>query len=353
MNYLSTEKISVLLLLLGILMAVCLAMLARPAKVNGILLTAVAASFPLVLGSHPLFSGLFERLMYQAQYRPDSAFREVVENRNGVIAVDENDVVYGGGIYDGAFKIDPLNDTNNIFRAFAVAAIHPNPRHVMVIGLSSGSWTQVLVNNQHVQETTVVEINPGYLPLIRQRPIVASLLRNPKVHIEIDDGRRWLVAHPEARFDLILMNTTFHWRANNTNLLSVEFLQLARKHLNPGGVLYYNTTNSARVQMTGASVFPFALRIANFIAVSDSPIRFDRETFRKVLESYRIDGRQVFDLSDAEAQHCIDRWVSMPESEQKSRGEEFEATIEDRASLVRRLQGERLITDDNMGTEWE
>src|SRR6185503_1592083 len=172
-------------------------------------------------------------------------------------------------------KIDPLNDTNNIFRAFAVAAIHPNPRHVMVIGLSSGSWTQVLVNNQHVQETTVVEINPGYLPLIRQRPIVASLLRNPKVHIEIDDGRRWLVAHPEARFDLILMNTTFHWRANNTNLLSVEFLQLARKHLNPGGVLYYNTTNSARVQLTGATVFPFALRIANFIAVSDSPIRFD------------------------------------------------------------------------------
>jgi len=222
----------------------------------------------------------------------------------------------------------------------------------LIIGLSSGSWAQVLANNPEVQDATVVEINPGYLPLIKERPIVESLLRNPKVHIKIDDGRRWLVAHPDAKFDFILMNTTFHWRANNTNLLSVEFLQLARKHLNPGGVLYYNTTNSARVQLTGATVFPFALRIANFIAVSDSPIRFDRARFRQILESYQIDGKQIFDLSDPAYQRCIERWVSMPVSEQKSSGETFESTIEDRASLIRRFQDQTLITDDNMGTEW-
>ena len=352
MDYLSTEEISVLLLLAGSLIAVCLAILARPLPVKSILFFAFAGTFLLVAGSHKLFSGLFERLMYRSDYRPDTAFREVVENRNGAIAVDKDEVVYGGGIYDGAFRIDPLNDTNNIFRGFAIAAIHPNPRHVMIIGLSSGSWAQVLVNDPLVQDATVVEINPGYLPLIKKRPIVASLLRNPKVHIETDDGRRWLVAHPDAKFDFILMNTTFHWRANNTNLLSVEFLQLARRHLNPGGVLYYNTTNSARVQLTGAIVFPFALRIANFIAVSDSPIRFDRQTFRKVLESYQIDGKQVFDLSDPAYQHCIDQWVSMPVSEQKSSGEQFEATIEDRESLIRRFQNKPVITDDNMGTEW-
>jgi len=352
MNYLSTEKISVLLLLAGVLIAVCLAILARPLPVKGILLFAFAGAFLLVDASPKLFSNFFERVMYRSSYRSEFVFREVVENRNGTIAVDKDDVVYGGGIYDGAFRIDPLNDTNNIFRGFAVAAIHPHPRNVLIIGLSSGSWAQVLANNPEVQDATVVEINPGYLPLIKERPIVESLLRNPKVHIKIDDGRRWLVAHPDAKFDFILMNTTFHWRANNTNLLSVEFLQLARKHLNPGGVLYYNTTNSARVQLTGATVFPFALRIANFIAVSDSPIRFDRARFRQILESYQIDGKQIFDLSDPAYQRCIERWVSMPVSEQKSSGETFESTIEDRASLIRRFQDQTLITDDNMGTEW-
>jgi len=148
------------------------------------------------------------------------------------------------------------------------------------------------------------------------------------------------------------MNTTHHWRANASNLLSVEFLQLVRKHLNPGGILYYNTTNSSRVQLTGATVFPFAVRVANFIALSDGPIHFDRTGWRRILESYKIDGRQVFDLSKRDNRDCIDRWVSMAESEQRSEDVRFEATIEDRASLLGRFQGQQLITDDNMGTEW-
>jgi len=200
---------------------------------------------------------------------------------------------------------------------------------------------------------TAVEINPGYLSLIQKRSVVSSLLHDSRLHIEIDDGRRWLLAHPDARFDFILMNTTHHWRANASNLLSAEFLQLARKHLNAGGVLYYNTTSSERVQVTGALVFPFALRVANFVAVSDSPIHFDRANWKRVLEHYEIDGRRVFDTSKLADRECIDRWVAMPESEQQSSGVHYEASIEDRASLLRRLESQDLITDDNMGTEWQ
>jgi spermidine synthase len=352
MDHLSTANISLLLLLLGLLMAAVLAALARPLPIKGVLFGGVTAGILLAIASHSLFSGLFERLMYRLDYRSDTAFRDVVENRSGVITVDQDETVYGGGMYDGEFRIDPLSDRNNIFRAFAIAAIHPNPRRVLVIGLSSGSWTQVLVNHPEVEDTEIVEINPGYLHLIESRPIVSSLLTNPKVHIEIDDGRRWLVAHPDARFDFILMNTTFNWRANTTNLLSVEFLQLARKHLSPGGILYYNTTGSQRVQFTGAMVFPHALRISNFMALSDSPLRFDRANWKRVLENYQIDGRRVFNLSDPDHRACIERWVSMPESQEKTVPGHLDASIEYRASLLRRFQGQRVITDDNMGTEW-
>ena len=50
------------------------------------------------------------------------------------------------------------------------------------------------------------------------------MLHDPKVDIVIDDGRRWLNPPPDERFDVIVMNTTWHWRAHITDLLSTEFM---------------------------------------------------------------------------------------------------------------------------------
>jgi hypothetical protein len=206
----------------------------------------------------------------------------------------------------------------------------------------------VVVNDPALEEMTIVEINPGYLPLIRQHGEVESQLRNPKVHIVIDDGRRWLVAHPERRFDFILMNTSFNWRANMSNLLSREFLQLMRAHLNPGGVAYYNTTWSNDVLATGASVFPYALRISSFLAVSDSPLALDKNRWRAALSSYRIDGRPVFDLANPQQRTRLDEVLHLADELDAPGG-----GLESRASLQRRLTAARQITDDNMGTEWK
>ena len=174
-----------------------------------------------------------------------------------------------------------------------------------MIGLASGSWAQVIANHADVDKLTIVEINPAYLRLIPQYPQVAGLLHNPKVEIVIDDGRRWLVRHPSSRYDVIVMNTMIHWREHSSNVLSVDFLQLARPHLLPGGVLYYNTTESGEVQLTGATVYPYALRVVNFLAVSDSPIQVDKDRWKRVLESYRIEGQPVFDLTRPGSQEAI------------------------------------------------
>jgi spermidine synthase len=128
-----------------------------------------------------------------------------------------------------------------------------------MIGLGSGSWAQVVANQPHVEQLTVVEINPGYLKLIPQYPAVASLLGNPRVRIIIDDGRRWLVRSPGQRFDAIVMNTTLHWRNHVSNLLSVDFLRLARQHLNLGGVLFYNITGSEDAMATGSISLCFSV----------------------------------------------------------------------------------------------
>ena len=68
-----------------------------------------------------------------------------------------------GGVYDGHFLIDPEHDSNFIIRALALSAMHPHPRRILVIGLASGSWAQVLVNHPEAESMDIVEINPGYL----------------------------------------------------------------------------------------------------------------------------------------------------------------------------------------------
>jgi spermidine synthase len=333
--------------------AAILASLAIPKPSKMAFLSALAAFVVLVSARGLLFSGMYERLLWKDTFHGGMKFVDLIENRSGVIAVDARETVYGGGVYDGHFNIDPMNDVNGIFRAYAIPGLHSDPKNVLIIGLSSGSWAQILANDPQVEDVTIVEINPGYLPLIRTRPTVASLLDNPKVHIFIDDGRRWLAAHPDRRFDFILMNTSFNWRANVSNLLSVDFLQMIRRHLKPGGVEYYNTTGSGEVQLTGATVYPYALRVANFIALSDTPIVFDQARLKSTLAAYRIDGRPVFDLSRPTDRAKLDQIASLAESTSPDPAHERDAVLEDRASLLKRLNGLRLITDDNMGTEWQ
>lgn len=352
MNYWSTKATSLLLLGLGFAVALLFAALAKPRPSLRILAAGLAACAILAAASGPLFSSMFERLLYKGVYRPGIAFINLVENRNGIIAVDSDQTVYGDGAYDGHFNLDPMHDTNGIFRIYVMPALHSHIRSVLEIGLSSGSWAQVVANYPGIENETMVEINPGYIPLIRQRPLFATLLNDPRADIYIDDARRWLVSHPDRKFDFILMNTTFNWRANSTNLLSVEFLQLLREHLNPGGVAYYNTTGSGRVQLTGATVFPYALRISNFLAVSDAPIVFDRARLRPILWAYRINGKPVFDPANPADRAQLNTLVSMPFVPRYD-ASELSYTLESRADLLAQWKGERLTTDDNMGTEWQ
>jgi spermidine synthase len=164
----------------------------------------------------------------------------------------------------------------------------------------------------------VLEINPGYVELIRER-----------------------------RFDAVFSNTTYHFRANTTNLLSVEFLRLVEDHLAPGGTLFYNTTDSARAQRTACLAYPHGLRFINHMLVSHAPIRLDFARWRQVLTTSRIDDHPVIDPARAEDREILDKLVSAL-SAPPGEG----ALIEHCDQILKRTAGLMPITDDNMGTEW-
>jgi hypothetical protein len=164
-----------------------------------------------------------------------------------------------------------------------------------------------------------------------------------------------LLRNPEAKFDLIVINTTFFWRANATNLLSREFLELARRHMEPGAAHFYNTTWSGDVQFTAASVFPYAVRIANFIAVSDGPLRFHADHWKEMMKAYRIDGVPLLDPSQPEDdQVFLEKVVNDAQLAENSPISlaNRSAYFEHEASLRSRWADRTVITDDNMAVEW-
>jgi len=352
MDHWSIQQISVFLLLLGLAMGAAIQVrMLRNGRRFAMLASVAAVALAAILTEPATFGAVYERLLYKDRYPTAAKFAHLLESRSGVVAVDPTGMVFGGGMYDGRFNTSLADNANWIVRAYAVPAFHPNSRRALMIGLSSGSWAQVVASLSGLEHLTIVEINPSYLSLIPQYPQVAGLLRNPKVSIVIDDGRRWLARNPDRQFDLIVMNSSFHWRAHMSNLLSADFLRIVRRHLDPGGVFYYNTTDSGEVQITGATVFPYALRVMNFLAVSDRPLVVDKNAWRDALVAYKIDGQPVLDLSQARDRQALSQTLAMadglaqPESAAK-------ALMECGGTIRLRNRDKRVITDDNMGTEW-
>jgi spermidine synthase len=247
--------------------------------------------------------------------------------------------MYGHGIYDGRFNVDPVVNTNVIERAYMVPALHRSPKRVLEVGLSTGSWTKVLSSYDALNELIVVEIGRGYGKVVAKYPGISSVLTDPKVKIRLDDGRRWLANHPEERFDVIVMNTTFPWRSNATNLLSRDFLEIARAHLNPGGVVYFNALGSEHTPYTAATVFAHVVRYSSMVAASDAPFDMTVEERRaNILRIRGADGRPVFEKDDAHRRK-LEEMLARPMPDV-------------RGSLLAR-KDLQVVTDDNMATEYK
>ncbi len=341
-DHFGLRPIAMILLVCGTLCAAGLIVAGRETKERLRLGGLAVAVLVFGIGAISLLSQrLLENL--QAKTVSDHSFAEVIENHSGIITVDIDGTVFGNGMYDGRFNTDLKSDRNGIIRPYALSLFHPAPRDVLMIGLASGSWAQVIANNPDVASLTIVEINRGYLELISRHDDVKSLLQNSKVKIVEDDGRRWLGHNPDVRFDAVVSNTTWHFRANVTNLLSFEFLDLVKQHLKDGGIFFYNTTNSRRAQRTGCAAFAHGARFLNHMVVSQTPIAWNYARWRQTLETYAIDGKPEFAADDADRAR-LDSLIADYRQDGPS--------VEPCPQVLAATANQTLVTDDNMGAEW-
>lgn len=317
--------------------AACMAHASRPAALaTG---TAALGAGALALLMPPqLLPGLIRPTLGENQ-----ALGPIIETRGGIvhtITAEGGEQIFGGNVYDGRINTDLRVNSNGINRAYILAALHPNPKRILVLGLSGGSWARVLSQFPGVEKIDAVEINRGYIELINNHPEVSPILSDPRISIEIDDARRWLSRHPEARYDMIVMNTTFHWRAYITNLVSVEFLRLAQRHLNAGGIMTYNSTYSPDVVWTAREVFPFVRRYENFVYAANHDFLADMHS--------RVD--RIWAIGDP------GRPPRLSPDQAADRGAVatmLRAPFDPPARIIRGLgRPPVVITDDNMASEW-
>lgn len=116
------------------------------------------------------------------------------------------------------------------------AMLHPNPKTGVVIGLGTGSTAGWMGAVPSMERVDVVEIEPSIRYMAElSAPVNHDVLRNPKVHLVIGDGREFLLARGRT-YDLISSEPSNPYRAGIANLFTTEFYRACLSRLNEGGI---------------------------------------------------------------------------------------------------------------------
>ncbi len=118
-------------------------------------------------------------------------------------------------------------------------AHRPASRDVLFIGLGGGSSPKRMWRDFPRLRLQAVELDPEVVEAAYRW---FELPRDPRLAVDVDDGRRWLTRH-EKRWDVIVIDA-FYADAIPFHLATREFLQLVRQRLAPDGVVVVNVIGS-------------------------------------------------------------------------------------------------------------
>jgi len=144
------------------------------------------------------------------------------------------------------------------------ALLHPHPRSVLIVGVGAGVTAGALSIHPEVERIVICEIERKVPASARQYFGNENhhVFDDPRVQLVYDDARHFLQTTTE-KFDVITTDPIHPWVRGAATLYSLEYLQIARDHLNPGGIvtqwvpLYETNLPSVTSELaTFAQVFP-------------------------------------------------------------------------------------------------
>jgi spermidine synthase len=129
-------------------------------------------------------------------------------------------------------------------------------RSVVVIGCGAGVTAGAVSIDPSVETVTIAEIEP-LVPKVVSTYFAKhnfDVVRNPKVHVAIDDGRHYVLTRKD-KFDALTSDPLDPWVKGAAMLYTKEFFDSVKAHLNPGGVvtlfvqLYESNTEAVKSEL--------------------------------------------------------------------------------------------------------
>ncbi len=223
-------------------------------------------------------------------------------NSSPAVARDLNGVVnyYNAGKIQASSLPQDMRLQRMLGHLTTLVAEHPHD--VLVIACGAGVTAGAVSVDPRVQSLVIAEIEPLVPSVVAKYfgEYNQHVVDNPKVHVEVDDARHFLVT-TKRKFDAITSDPFDPWVKGAANLYTREFWELAKRRLNPGGVvtvfvqLYESGTAAVKSEVaTFFEAFPNGVVWDNTVGGEGydiilmgevEPVRIDVDAMDKRLES--------------------------------------------------------------------
>lgn len=178
--------------------------------------------------------------MSAVNLRSDEKYIYVGEGMNSSLAVSRNPT--GMLKYHNAGKVQasslPQDMRLQRMLGHLTTLLPEAPRNVLVVACGAGVTAGAASVDPRVEHLTIAEIEP-LVPEVVAKYFGKhnfEVVQNPKVRVEVDDARHFLNTTRE-KFDAITSDPFDPWVKGAASLYTKEFWELAKRHLNPGGVV--------------------------------------------------------------------------------------------------------------------
>jgi len=267
--------------LIGVL-ALCVTLLLLGRR-TPIIKRAVAATGAVALAGLILMFPRSEQFWRAVHQIRDSRLSVHAEDRSGIALAEldaQNARLY---VFGHSQSTLPFYDYHIMLGALG-PLIHPSAKSVMVIGAGLGATPFAAGLVPSVAHVRVLELIPPVYSVHEQlvsadpESGLGVLRRDPRYTFVCGDGRRDL-AISEERFDVIEADALMPRTAGSGLLYSMEFFELVRSRLAPGG-LAVQWAPTPRTIDTFVSVFPYVLLHRGVLVGSDQPIHLSPDEIR-------------------------------------------------------------------------
>jgi predicted membrane-bound spermidine synthase len=231
--------------------------------------------------------GAFYQRLYAFGTKQEVA---ISESGDSVLALTyEPDSAHQKGIFWIGGEVNSFFPPKGTYEDRAlVCAGASRPKRVLIIGFGGGYSTLFYKSIPDVEEIVVVELQGDIAPFLSRNVDSARLtLADPRITYRVDDGRRYLNASSDEKFDLISIDPLREHTAGHNNLYSEEALKIYQSHLTPNGVLCAWMSNAHVIPYTAAQVFPYVDQFKNeFVVAGNNPIVYDLKYMAAAADSY-------------------------------------------------------------------